>query len=167
MRFFNPSKQRLLVASPKFSSFFQQRFVDDRRIAHFPFEVGLYHMSANIAYGFQTQSTRLSTAISRWPGGRLTNGRLSLFHFHHQRRCSGVRSYRLSHELHRPEAGLQNVAAQPALSTLRRSLRDQAYSSHPRENAPQHSVDLRPKRGKPAPALTLLQYQGLSRSEKR
>jgi len=45
--------------------------MDDRRNAHFLFEVGLYHLPANIAYGFQIRSTRLSTAFSRRPGGRL------------------------------------------------------------------------------------------------
>jgi hypothetical protein len=65
--------------------FFGNVSSNDRRIAHFPFEVGLYQLPANMAYGFQTQSTWLSTAISRRPGGRLTYGRLSLFHFHHQR----------------------------------------------------------------------------------
>ena len=76
-------------------------------------------MPANIAYGFETRSTRLSTAIPRRPGGRLTIGRLPLFHFHHQRRRCSFWSSRLSHELHRIEASLQNVATEPALSPLR------------------------------------------------
>jgi hypothetical protein len=37
------------------------------------------------------------------------------------------------------------VAAKHTVSTLRRSLRDQTYSAHTGENAPQHSVDLRPE----------------------
>ena len=117
----------------------------DRRTARFLAEVGLYRLPANIAYGFQTRSTRLSTAFSRRPGGHLTNGRLSLFHFHRQRGCSRIRSNRVSDELHRTEACLQNVAAKHTLSALRRSLRDQTHSAHTGKNAPQHSVDLRPE----------------------
>ena len=75
-------------------------------------------MPTNMSYGFEKQSTRLSTAISRRPGGRLTNGRLPLLHFHHKRRRSSFRSYRLPNELHRTEVGLQDVAAQPSLSAL-------------------------------------------------
>src|SRR2546426_9152453 len=112
--------------------------MDDRRNAHFLFEVGLYHLPANIAYGFQIRSTRLSTAFSRRPGGRLTNGRLPLFHFHHQRGCSSFRSNRISDELHSTEACLPNVAAKQTLSTPWRSSRDQAYSPHSGENASQH-----------------------------
>ncbi len=119
--------------------------MNDRRTVHFLSEVGLYRLPANIAYGFLLQSTRLSTAFSRRPGGRLTNGRLPLLHFHHQRGCSSFRSNRISDELHRTEACLQNVAAKHTLSTLRRSLRDQTYSAHTGENPPQHSVDLRPE----------------------
>src|SRR5207253_3375957 len=125
-----------------FSFRFSERAMNDRRIVHFLSEVGLYHLPANIAYGFQTESTRISTAFSCRPGGRLTNGRLPLFHFHHQRRHGGFRSHSLSHELHRVKAGLQNVAAQPALPTLRRSLRDETYCSYPGENAAQHTLDL-------------------------
>jgi len=126
--------------------------MNDRRTAHFLSEVGLYRLPANIAYGFQTLPTRLSTAFSRRLGGRLTNGRLPLFHFHHQRGCSGFRSNRISDELHCTEARLQNVAAKHTLSTLRRSLRDQTCSTHAGENAPQHSVDLRPEN----PSLSLI-----------
>src|SRR5712692_6998886 len=119
--------------------------MNDRRTVHFLSEVGLYRLPANIAYGFLLQSTRLSTAFSRRPGGRLTNGRLPLFHFHHQRGCSSLRSNRISDELHRAEACLPNVAAKHTLSTLWRSLRDQTSSAHTGEDASQHSVDLRPE----------------------
>src|SRR5207249_7640215 len=68
-----------------------------------------------------------------------------LFHFHHQRGCGSFRSNRISDELHRTEACLQNVAAKHTVSSLRRSLRDQTYSAHTGENAPQYSVDLRPE----------------------
>src|SRR6266849_1436809 len=139
--------------------------MNDRRTVHFLSEVGLYRLPANIAYGFLLQSTRLSTAFSRRPGGRLTNGRLPLFHFHHQRGCSSFRSNRISDELHRAEACLQNVAAKHTLSTLWRGLRDQTYSAHTGENASQYSVDLRPE----DPSLlahSVRQYQRLCCSEK-
>ena len=143
MRFFNLSKHRLPATSRNFSfPFFPYHSIYDRRTEHFLFEVGLYHMPTNMAYGFETQSTRLSTAISRRPGGRLTNGRLPLFHFHHQRRRRGFWSSRVSHELHRTEASLQNVATKPAMSALRRSLRGQTHSAYPGENAPQYFMDL-------------------------
>src|SRR5713101_5060588 len=119
--------------------------MNDRRTVRFLFEVGLYHLLANIAYGFSPHSTRLSTAFSRRPGGRLTIGRLPLFHFHHQRGCSSFWSNHISDELHRAEACLPNVAAKHTLSTLWRSLRYQTYSAHTGEDASQHSVDLRPE----------------------
>src|SRR6266481_1799884 len=118
MRFFSPNRLQLQPTHRKLFFPFQNRAMNDRRIEHFLSEVGLYHLRANIAYGFQTESTRISTAFSRRPGGRLTNGRLPLFHFHHQRGCSSFRSNRISDELHRTEACLPNVAAKHTLSTL-------------------------------------------------
>ena len=99
-------------------------------------------MSTNMAYGFETQSTRLSTAISRRPGGRLTNGRLPLFHFHHQRRRRGFWSNRLSHELHCIAASLQNVAAQLTLPTLWRDLQSPPARSTRRKSTSNLSLDI-------------------------
>src|SRR5712692_1863938 len=130
MRFFSPNRPQPQAANPKFSFRFQNGSINDRRIVRFLFEVGLYHLLANIAYGFSPHSTRISTAFSRRPGGRLTNGRLPLFHFHNQRRCRSFRRHSLPYELHRAEACLPNVAAKHTLSTLWRSLRDQTSSAH-------------------------------------
>ena len=145
MRFFSPNKPQLPPVNPKLFFFSGTAELNDRRIVQFLFEVGLYHLLANIAYGFQPQSTRISTAFSRRPGGRLTNGRLPLFHFRYQRRRRGFRSHSLPNELHRVKAGLQNVATQPTLPTLRRSLRDETYCAYPGEDPTQHSVDLAEK----------------------
>src|SRR5206468_10578311 len=105
-------------------------------------EVGLYSVSAHIAYELRALSTLLSTTDSDWPGGRLTSGRLPLLHLHHQRRLSCLRFRCLSDELYRLETRLQDVEAQPALSPLRRSLQGQTGGTGTGEDSPEYSLDL-------------------------